>query len=257
MQVVILCGGRGTRIRGEVSVPKPMVPIGGFPILWHIMKIYSHFGHKDFILCLGYKGWEIKQFFLNYQALTSDFTIRFGEPGGIEFAELRHEEGWSVTLAETGLEAMTGARVKRIEKYITGDDFLLTYGDGVGDIDLDGLVRFHKAHGKLATLTAVEPPGRFGDLRMDGDQVTDFIEKPQISGARINGGYFALNRGVFDYIEDSDEIMFEREPMMGLASAGQLMAWRHKGFWLPMDTYREYEVLENLWSRGEAPWKIW
>ncbi|MFQ5750207.1 MAG: sugar phosphate nucleotidyltransferase, partial [Planctomycetota bacterium] len=208
MQVVILCGGRGTRIRGEVSVPKPMVPIGGFPILWHIMKTYSHFGHKDFILCLGYKGWEIKQFFMNYQAFTNDVTVHFGERSRVEFAELRNEVGWKVTLAETGLNAMTGARVKRIEKYITGDEFMLTYGDGVGDIDLDGLVRFHRQHGKIATLTGVEPPGRFGDLRMKGDQVTEFIEKPQISGTLINGGYFVLNRRVFDYIEDREDQMF-------------------------------------------------
>ncbi len=257
MQVVILCGGRGTRIRGEVSVPKPMVPIGGFPILWHIMKTYSHFGHKDFILCLGYKGWEIKQFFMNYQAFTNDVTVHFGERSRVEFAELRNEIGWKVTLAETGLNAMTGARVKRIEKYITGDEFMLTYGDGVGDIDLDGLVRFHRQHGKIATLTGVEPPGRFGDLRMKGDQVTEFIEKPQISGTLINGGYFVLNRRVFDYIEDREDQMFERQPMMKLASDGQLMAWRHQGFWLPMDTFREYEVLERLWGRGKAPWKVW
>lgn len=259
MQVAILCGGRGTRIRGTVAdAPKPMVPIGSYPILWHIMKTYAHYGHQDFLLCLGYRSQDIKQFFLNYQDNTSDFTVRFGEGGhSVDHHNPPAESGWSVTCAETGLDAMTGARVKRIEKYLDGDTFMLTYGDGVGTIDIDKLVSFHKAHGKIATLTAVMPPGRFGDLELDGDQITSFQEKPQVSGAVINGGYFVLDRRVFEYLDDREDLIFEREPLQRLAADGELMAYRHDGFWLPMDTYREFQVLDKLWRSGEAPWKVW
>ena len=258
MQVVLLCGGQGTRIRGEVAnVPKPMIPIGGYPILWHIMKIYSHFGHKDFICCLGYKGWDIKQFFLNYQAFTSDFKVTFNKSTEIHYPKMHDEAGWTVTLAETGEAAQTGARVQRIKKYIKGKDFMLTYGDGVGNVDIEALVKFHKKHGKAATLTAVMPPGRFGDLELDGSRITSFKEKPQISGAVINGGYFVLSKKVFDYLDDREDLIFEREPLSRLAADGQLMAYRHDGFWLPMDTYREYQMLEKMWAKGEAPWKVW
>ena len=265
MQAVLLCGGRGTRIRGEVeNVPKPMVKVGGYPILWHIMKTYAHYGHKDFVLCLGYRGWDIKSYFLNYHLMHSDVELTVGDSDvqAHPRAEKRdgghHEEmGWRMVLAETGIEALTGARVKRIEKYIEGDTFMLTYGDGVADIDIGRLIEFHKSHGKIATLTAVRPPSRFGDLELEGSQVVRFQEKPEVGQAAINGGYFVLNRGVFEYLDDREDLIFEREPLQRLAADGQLMAFPHEGFWLPMDTYREWSMLERMWNSGEAPWKIW
>ena len=259
MQVAILCGGRGTRIRGSgENVPKPMIKIGAYPILWHIMKTYSHWGHKDFILCLGYRGWDIKEYFLNYQAMQSDFTVSGG--GKVDYLQeaTGDEREWRITCADTGLEALTGARVKRIEKYIEGDTFMLTYGDGVADIDIEKLVKFHKDHGRIATLTAVRPPSRFGDLEIDEEGVIrSFQEKPQVGGAVINGGYFVLDRKVFDYLDDREDLIFEREPLQNLARDGQLMAFPLDDFWLPMDTYREWQVLDDLWSSGEAPWKKW
>lgn len=259
MQVVILCGGRGTRLRGEIeNVPKPMVRIGGQPILWHIMKIYSRYGHKDFILCLGYRSWDIKEYFLNYHAMTGDLALALGAEEVVAQPAKRQDDlGWNVILAETGLEALTGARIRRIERYVQGDSFLLTYGDGVAQIDIDRLVAFHRSHGRVATLTAVRPPSRFGDLELDGHRVASFQEKPQIGGALINGGFFVLDRRVFGYLDDREDLMFEREPLQNLAADNQLMAYIHDGFWQPMDTYREWERLEQMWNSGQAPWKVW
>jgi len=228
MQVAILCGGRGTRIRGEVeNAPKPMVKIGGYPMLWHIMKIYAHFGHTQFIPMLGFRSWDFKEYFLNYHAMQSDLKITLGKDGvTTQMSEADHDEiGWDITLAETGVDSMTGARLKKIEKHITDDVFMMTYGDGVAEID--------------------------------GGQVNSFQEKPQITTGRINGGYFVLNREVFDYLDDSPDLIFEREPLQNLARDGQLMAFEHDGFWLPMDTFKEWDMLEGMWNSGKAPWKMW
>ena len=260
MQVAILCGGRGTRIRGEAeNAPKPMVKIGGYPMLWHIMKIYAHFGHTQFIPMLGFRSWDFKEYFLNYHAMQSDLKITLGKDGvTTQMSEANHDEiGWDITLAETGVDSMTGARLKKIEKHITDDVFMMTYGDGVAEIDIDALVAFHKSHGKIATLTAVGPPSRFGDLEIDGGLVNSFQEKPQATTGRINGGYFVLNREVFDYLDDSPDLVFEREPLQNLARDGQLMAFEHDGFWLPMDTFKEWDMLEGMWNSGKAPWKMW
>jgi glucose-1-phosphate cytidylyltransferase len=258
MQVVILCGGKGTRLREETEYrPKPMVPIGDYPILWHIMKTYAHFGHADFVLCLGYKGSVIKDYFLSYQTAVSDFTLRLGNSHELTYHSSPVAEDWKVTLANTGEDTMTGGRVKRIEKYITDDLFLLTYGDGVGNIDLRALVEFHKRHGKLATLTGVRPPGRFGELSTQNDRITEFNEKPQTTAGRINGGYFVFSRAVFRYFNDDPGLILEQEPLRRLAADGELMCFPHDGFWQPMDTFREFELLNQLWSQGKAPWKVW
>jgi len=259
MKVVILCGGQGTRLREETEVrPKPMVEIGGRPILWHIMKLYAHYGLTDFTLCLGYKGYIIKDFFLNYEARMKDFTVALGPTPSVKFHNGHREEGWSVTLAETGETAMTGARLRRVRRYLDGGPFCLTYGDGVGDIDLGALLRFHRSHGKIATVTAVRPPGRFGELQVEGRRVTSYTEKPQITEGVINGGFFVFEREFAErYLDDRDDLVLEKEPLQRLAADGELMVWQHEGFWQPMDTYREWKLLEDLWSKGEAPWKIW
>jgi glucose-1-phosphate cytidylyltransferase len=258
MQVVILCGGKGTRLREETEYrPKPMVPIGENPILWHIMKLYAHYGHDEFILCLGYKGWVIKDHFLNYRQIVSDFTLKLGQQRSLRYHNTSGEENWTVTLANTGEDTMTGARVKRIEKFIKDDCFMLTYGDGVGNIDLAALLEFHRRHGKLATLTGVSPPGRFGELMMENDRVVEFNEKPQTVGGLINGGFFIFQRAVFRYFNESADLVLEQEPLRRLAADGQLMCFPHRGFWQPMDTFREFELLNNLWRTGQAPWKVW
>ena len=259
MQVVILCGGKGTRLREETEVrPKPMVYIGDRPILWHIMKIYAHFGHNDFVLCLGYKADFIKNFFLNYQAITSDFTLAIGRSAGPIFHNPHPEDGWTVTLADTGLESQTGARVSRVRKYIRDERFMLTYGDGLSDIDLARLIKFHKAHGKIGTVTGVRPPSRFGELGLaDCARVCEFNEKPQATAGLINGGFFVFERAIFDYLSDDESLVLEREPLQKLARDGQMVAYEHAGFWQPMDTFREYEFLTNLWATGKAPWKVW
>jgi glucose-1-phosphate cytidylyltransferase len=258
MQVVILCGGQGTRIRDVAEdVPKPMIPIGGRPILWHIMKGYAHHGFNDFILCLGYKGWVIKRFFLDYHLAASDLTLDLGSPADVRLHGPALAEDWRITLAETGLDAMTGCRVKRIEKYITGDTFLLTYGDGVADVDLRRLVAFHESHGRLGTVTAVRPPARFGEIELDGRRVADFNEKPLLSRGRINGGFFVFDRAVFDLLPDDPTLIFEHGPLRQLAREGELMAFPHDGFWQPMDNSREYKYLNELWAEGRAPWKCW
>jgi glucose-1-phosphate cytidylyltransferase len=260
MKVVILCGGQGTRIR-DVSddIPKPMIPIKGLPILWHIMKYYAHWGHKQFILCLGYKGHAIKDFFLNYEALTCDFTIKLGAAPSTTFHDGHDESDWEVTLAETGLNSMTGARIKRAHKYAASDEnFMLTYGDGVGNIDIKKLVEFHKSHGKILTVTGVRPPGRFGELVGDNKgKVTEFNEKPQATGGRISGGFFVCRKEIFDYLDNREDLVFEIEPMRRLVQDGQMMIYEHDGFWQPMDTYRDYMYLNGLCNQGKAPWMIW
>jgi glucose-1-phosphate cytidylyltransferase len=257
VKVVILCGGLGTRLREETEFrPKPMVEIGGRPILWHIMKMYAHHGFHDFVLCLGYRGNTIKDYFLNYEAMNNDFTMCLGQRSEIRCHGRHHEQGYSVTLADTGLESMTGGRVRKIRKYIDGNTFLLTYGDGVSDVNIGRLLEFHRSHGKIATVTTVPPLSRFGILELaDQSRVLRFIEKPKSEGW-ISAGFFALERQVFDYI-GGDECVFEREPLERLAADGQLMAYRHEGFFYAMDTFREYQHLNDLWARGNAPWKVW
>ncbi|MDH4262400.1 MAG: glucose-1-phosphate cytidylyltransferase [Spirochaetia bacterium] len=260
MKTVILCGGLGTRIRDVAdNIPKPMISVGNFPILWHIMKYYSSFNYNDFILCLGYKGQVIKDFFLNYEAHTNDFTITLGSQKPITYHSNHSEAGWGVTLADTGQETMTGGRVKRAQKYVQGEEnFMLTYGDGVGDINIEELVKFHKAHGKIMTITGVRPPGRFGEIMSDSNGlISEFNEKPQASGGRISGGFFVCNYKVFDYLDDRENLIFEQEPMRKLVKDGQLMVYEHNGFWQPMDTYRDYQFLNGLYDNKKAPWVVW
>ena len=256
MKVVILAGGMGTRISEETAVrPKPMVEIGGKPILWHIMKVYSHFGYNDFVICLGYKGYMIKEYFSNYFLHMSDVTFDM-EQNSMEVHQ-KHVEPWKVTLVDTGDDSNTGGRVKRIAPYISDETFMLTYGDGVADINIGALINYHRAHGKLATVTSTQPSGRFGALICDAaNRVTSFQEKPAGDGSWINGGFFVFEPEIFDRIPGNDTVL-EREPLEGLARDGQLVAYRHSGFWQPMDTLRDKLHLEELWARGKAPWKMW
>ncbi len=258
MKVVILCGGLGTRLREETEFrPKPMVPVGGRPILWHIMKIYAHHGHKDFILCLGYKGEVIKDFFLNYQWNMSDVTLSLGKRPHIRYHNDHDEEDWNVTLVDTGQSTQTGGRLKRVLSHIPDDTFLFTYGDGVIDSRINESVCQHHASGKLATVTAVHPQGRFGDIVVDGQNgVTSFNEKPEQQIAPINGGFFVLNKRVGEYIH-GDDCVFEKDVLPKLSDEGQLGAFMHPGFWQCMDTYREQMMLDQMWQSGKAPWKIW
>jgi glucose-1-phosphate cytidylyltransferase len=254
MKVVLLAGGLGTRISEETSVrPKPMVEVGGKPILWHIMKIYAAHGLTDFIVCCGYKGYLIKEYFANYFMHMSDVTIDLGK-NSIEVHQ-KKAEPWRVTLVDTGETTQTGGRLRRVRDYIDGD-FCLTYGDGVGSIDVTRLIAFHRQHGKHATMTAVQPPGRFGALELNDTEVRSFMEKPTGDGGWINGGFFVLNPAVIDLIE-GDDTLWERQPLETLASTGQLQAWFHHGFWQPMDTLRDKNHLEELWTTGRAPWKTW
>jgi len=257
MKVVVLCGGLGTRLREETEFrPKPLVEIGGRPILWHIMKLYAHSGFREFVLCLGYRGSMIKEYFLNYEAMNSDFTIRLGRNSQIEYNDLHTEQNFQVTLAETGLSSMTGGRLKRVERYVDTDTFMMTYGDGVADIDIPKLLAFHKSHGKTATVTAVTPSSRFGMVQTDGSgRVTDFVEKPRTSG-RASAGFFVFQRRIFEYLA-GDDCVLEREPLERLSRDGELMAFQHDGFFYAMDTYREYEYLNSLWASNQAPWKVW
>ena len=259
MKTVILCGGRGTRIReASESLPKPMLPIGGRPILWHIMRRYAVHGFDEFVLCLGYKSWLVKEFFLNYLAVTRDVTLRLDEPERAKHhGAPTNGENWTVTLAETGEATNTGGRILAIRDYVADDDlFLLTYGDGLGDVDLKALVAFHREHGRIATLTTVHPPGRFGELILDNGRVTEFNEKPQASSGCINGGYFVLDaKRVWKYLTPaSPDLVWEERPLRSLAADGELFAFEHRGFWQPMDTPREYEFLNQLWESGKAPW---
>ncbi len=257
MKVVILAGGFGTRISEESHVrPKPMVEIGERPILWHIMKHYSHHGYDDFVICLGYKGFIIKEYFAHYFLHESDVTFDF-RGGNQRTVHTHAAEPWRVTLVDTGLETMTGGRVRRVRRYLEDEPFLLTYGDGVSDIDIRGLIAYHRAHGKLATVSAAQPGGRFGALDLaEGDRVRGFMEKPVGDGGWINAGFFVMEPRVLDYI-DGDATVLEREPMERLSRDGQLVAYRHSGFWQPMDTLREKNQLEALWRSGKAPWKVW
>jgi glucose-1-phosphate cytidylyltransferase len=263
MKVVILCGGQGTRLREETEFrPKPLVEIAGRPILWHIMRTYAAYGYKEFVLCLGYKGWLIKEYFLNYKAYNNDFTLQLGFDRAIEYHSTENSrygngEDWRITFADTGLNTMTGGRVKQIAHYIDEDEFMLTYGDGVANINIPELVKFHRSHGKIGTVTAVSTPGRFGELGVtSGLEVQCFSEKP--SGASsISGGFFVFNRKFFDYLPDDPNCVMEKGPLEKLASDDRLMAYRHTGFWQAMDTYREFEYLNDLWKKGEAPWKVW
>ena len=255
MKAVILAGGLGTRISEESATrPKPMIEIGGKPILWHIMKSYSAHGIHDFVICCGYKGYLIKEYFANYFLHMSDVTIDM-TTNNIEVHE-KNAEPWKVTMVDTGMETQTGGRLKRVARYIGNEDFCMTYGDGVGSLDIGALIAFHKEHGKLATMTAVQPPGRFGALGLDGTCIQSFLEKPQGDGGWINGGFFVLNPKVLDLIESS-EIIWERQPLEALAAKRQLQAFFHHGFWQPMDTLRDKNHLEDLWSSGHAPWKVW
>jgi len=258
MKVVVLCGGLGTRLREETEFrPKPMVEIGGRPILWHIMKMYAHYGMREFILCLGYRGNMIKDYFLNYEAMNNDFRISLGRKSHIEFMGAHQEQDFTVTLADTGLDTMTGGRLQRVARYLADDDtFLLTYGDGLSDVNIRNLVEFHKSHGKLATVTSVPPISRFGVLEANSQgKVERFAEKPRANGL-ISAGFFVLNRRIFDYLTGPDCIL-EREPMERLARDGQLMAYRHDGFFFAMDTFREYQHLNELWASEKTPWKVW
>jgi glucose-1-phosphate cytidylyltransferase len=258
MKVVILCGGQGTRLREETEFrPKPLVPVGGRPILWHIMKIYAHHGYQDFILCLGYRGEMIKDYFLNYEAFNNDFTIRLGSQQHIQFHHAHEEKDFTVTLADTGLDSMTGSRIRQIMQYLDDDTFMVTYGDGVSDVDINKLLAFHHAHGRLATVTSVRQPSRFGILETgEANRVIDFAEKPQIN-TRVNAGFYVFNRKVMDYLDEDANCILEQGPLNQLAQDGKLMAYHHEGFFYAMDTYREYLALNELWEQGNAPWKIW
>ena len=257
MKTIILCGGQGTRLREETEFrPKPLVEVGGYPILWHIMKLYAHHGYRDFVLCLGYRGNMIKEYFLNYQAMSNDFTIRLGPQSQITYHDAHQEQDFRITLADTGLATMTGGRVKRVEKYIDDDIVMVTYGDGVTDLDLGSLVRFHQSHNRLATVTTVRPLSRFGILNMDDSgAVVKFAEKPQ-SESWISAGFFVFDRRVFDYL-GGDDCVLEQEPLAMLAREGELMGYRHTGFFYAMDTYREFTFLNEMWGSGDAPWKVW
>ncbi len=255
MKVIILAGGRGTRLTEETATrPKPMVEIGGRPILWHIMKIYASQGYEDFLIACGYKGEIIKEYFYNYYVYNSDYVINLRD--GSRKIIKSSTDNWRVCVIDTGLETQTGGRILRLRDWIDGENFMVTYGDGVGNIDISKLIKFHQAHGKIATLTAVRPPARFGGLSLTGDRVKEFSEKPQTGEGWINGGFFVFRRNVFDYIED-DSTILERDPLERMAFEGQLMAFRHEGFWQPMDTLRDKNLLEDLWISNRAPWKIW
>ena len=256
MKAVILAGGLGTRISEETVIkPKPMIEIGGKPILWHIMKIYSFYGINDFIICCGYKGYVIKEYFANYFLHQSDITFDMSK-NEMKIHQERVEP-WKVTLIDTGEQTMTGGRIKRIKEYLDdGEDFCLTYGDGLANIDITKLIAFHKNHDKLATLSAIYPPGRFGALDITENQVTSFYEKPRGDGALINGGFFVLNSKALDYIQD-DNTIWEQEPLKKLATDGELMSFKHEDFWQPMDTLRDKHLLEELWESEKAPWKLW
>jgi len=258
MKVVILCGGQGTRLREETEYrPKPLVEIGGRPVLWHIMKLYAHYGFSDFVLCLGYRGQMIKQYFLDYEAMNNDFTICLGQKHQIVQHGTHEEQDYSVTLADTGQDSMTGARVKMVERYVDGDTFMVTYGDGVSDVNIKNLLDYHHDHGRLATLTTVHPVSRFGILDLDKDgQVVDFAEKPQADGW-ASAGFFVFDRAVLDYLSVDPSCILEREPLEQLVRDGQLAAYRHNGFFYAMDTYREYLYLNELWDSGKAPWSLW
>jgi glucose-1-phosphate cytidylyltransferase len=258
MKTVILCGGQGTRLREETEYrPKPLVEVGGRPVLWHIMKLYAHHGFNEFVCCLGYRAHMIKEYFLNYEAMNNDFTICLGEQHRIRYHGKHAEQNFMVTCVDTGLDTMTGGRVKRIVRHLEDDDtFLVTYGDGVSDVDVRAVIDYHRAHGKLATATTVKPTSRFGVVEVSEEGAIDrFVEKPQLEGW-INAGFFVFDRKVLDYI-DGDDCILEREPLERLSAEGQLMAYRHGGSFYAMDTYRDFLLLNELWNEAKAPWKVW
>ena len=256
--VVILCGGEGTRLREETEkLPKPLVDIGGKPILWHIMKTYGHHGFRRFLLCLGYKGWDIKEYFLRYREHLCDLTIEMSDDHAPAFHNSVGDENWIVTCAETGLLTATGARLWRVRDYIEGDTFMFTYGDGIGAVDPTRLLAFHRSHGLIGTVTGVHPTSRYGEMRIEGDLVVEFNEKPTRPEGFVSGGFFVLQRSFFDYLNDDPSLFFEDEPLQKLARDGQLATFPHEEFWMGMDTYREYRELNRLWETGQAPWKVW
>ncbi len=258
MKVVILCGGAGTRLREETEFrPKPMVNIGPYPILWHIMKYYSQFGFKEFVLALGYKGDMIKNYFCHYELMYNDVTIELGQPEKTCIHYAHDEAGWKITLADTGEKSLKGARLKKVEKYIVGDTFMMTYGDGIADVDIGKLLAFHQAHGKMATVTGINIASRFGELKIDGDSVETFSEKPQDGKGFINGGFFVFSRKILDYLTTDDLCDLEVGPLEQIAGEGQLMVYKHRGFWACMDTLRDMEYLNKIWNDGRARWKIW
>ena len=257
MKVVILCGGKGTRLREETEFrPKPMVQIGGRPVLWHIMKIYAHYGFKEFVICLGYKGDMIKEYFLNYEMMNNDFTIDLGSKKAVQIHGNHEENDWQITLADTGEESQTGARVKRIEKYIDGDTFMLTYGDGLSKINIKNLLDFHKTHERIGTMTGVHPPSRFGEITTEQNRITQFHEKPPSIEGMVNGGFFVFNTDFFNYLDEDENCILEKEPLKNLADDGELMLYQNSAFWQCVDTYRELEILNKLWKEDQ-PWKVW
>jgi glucose-1-phosphate cytidylyltransferase len=258
MKVVILCGGNGTRLREETELkPKPMVAIGERPILWHIMKTYAHYGHTEFVLSTGYKGELIKEYFYHYELRNSDVTLTLGRRDQVQFHPRGNEESWTVTVADTGVDTLKGARLKRVERYVPDDEFMMTYGDGVADIDIDKLISFHRQHGKLATLTGITPASRFGELRTDGDRVESFTEKPTMGSGLINGGFFVFKKEIFNYLTADKACDLEVGALERLANDGQLMVYRHDRFWACMDTIRDVEYLNRLWEEGRPSWKTW
>ena len=258
MRVAILAGGLGTRIREETEFrPKPMVFVGNKPILWHIMRSYAKFGHKEFVICAGYRGEVIREYFREYESLNSDFTVKLGESKEIKFHNEFEEKGWEVTVTDTGQETMTGGRIKRIQPHIGNETFMLTYGDGLSDVNIKDLVDYHHEHHKLCTVTTVQPSGKFGAVEMDANNaVLSFLEKPKGDGAWINGGFFVCQPEVFNYLTN-DTTVFEQEPMEKLANSGNMMAFKHEGFWRPMDTLKDKNDLNALWNQHQAPWKVW
>ena len=258
LPVVILCGGQGTRLREETEYkPKPMVEIGDYPILWHIMKHYGRHGCERFVLCLGYKGWVIKQYFLRYHEMQRDFTVAMsGDPTPM-FHNAVGEESWRVTCAETGAETGTGGRLARVQRYVDTDTFFFTYGDAVGTVDLDALLEFHRRQGRIATVTGVHPTSRYGEMRVEDGQAVEFNEKPTVAEGVVSGGFFVFQREVFDYLPADPGHFLEQQPLQRLARDGQLSVYVHEGFWHPMDTYRDYLHLNALWKAGDAPWKTW
>lgn len=261
MQVVILCGGQGTRIRevSENTIPKPMIPVGDRPILWHIMRYYASAGHADFVLCLGHLGWKIKEYFLNHLSVETDVTVTLGKTPKVTYHGDYPEEGWNITLAETGAATGTAGRITAVEKYLTDESFLLTYGDGLSNVDLNALVKFHESHGKQLTLTGIVPPGRFGELELTGDQVTEMKEKPVRSDRYINGGFMAIRREFIasQLAQLPASAMLEREPFEKAATDGEMMMFKHNDFWQCMDTARDWELLNSLWSSDGTPWRVW
>ena len=256
--VVILCGGMGTRIReASEQVPKPMIDIGGKPVLWHLMKVYRHHGHRKFILCAGYLAWKIKEFWLRYREQICDFTIDMKHDYQPVFLDGRGTEDWNVTVVDTGIETGTAARLRRVAELIDSETFCFTYGDGLGSVDVTELVKYHQSHGALATVTGVKPSSRYGEITMSGEDVLEFNEKPTASLGSVSGGFFVLERGVLDYLDDDQGSFFETGPLPKIARDGQLRVFHHQGFWMGMDTYRDWLQLNGLWESGDAPWKVW